>query len=266
MIQPDYVFTSVEERREFDRLQAIERECDPASRRRLAATGLTAGWRCLEVGPGAGSLMTWMGQIVGPSGHVTALDLTIKFLGERQPSQIEIRQGDIRTAVLAPASFDLVHARFVLIHLPEYELALDRMLAALKPGGWIVLEEPDFSASRGIAGSPAHLAAMDHVHQAIHRMYDNRGMDDAVGLKLLPLLQARGLADLSMEHEAPVSAGGSSLAAIMALSAVQLRDKYLATGAVTEEDLQLYGDFAADPHSRATYYATVAVAGQKRAG
>ncbi len=265
MSQPDYVFTSAEDQLELTRLQAIEREFDPASCRRLYATGLTTGWRCLEVGPGAGSLMQWMGARVGPTGLVMALDLSPKFLTTPRPAHIEVQQGDIRTASLPQGSFDLVHARYVLIHLPDYEIALSRMLAALKPGGWIVLEEPDFSVSRGIIGTAAQLAAMEHINQAIHGMYESRGMDDALGLKLLSLLQGRGLCDLSMENDAPVSAGGSGLAKMMAMSAEQLRDKYLATGLVSEADLQGYRQMAEDSQSRAVYYATVAVAGRKKA-
>ncbi|MEQ1793817.1 MAG: class I SAM-dependent methyltransferase [Nitrospira sp.] len=265
MSQSDYVFTSAEDQLELTRLQAIEREFDPASRRRLYAAGLTAGWRCLEVGPGAGSLMQWMGERVGPSGHVVALDLSTKFLTGPYPAHVEVQQGDIRTASLPPCAFDLVHARYVLIHLPDYEIALSRMLAALKPGGWIVLEEPDFSASRGIAGTAAQLAAMQQINQAIHRMYESRGMDYALGLTLLPLLQMRGLCDLSMENDAPVSAGGSGLATMMAMSTQQLREKYVATGVVSEADLQRYGECAEDPQSRSVYYATVAVTGRKKA-
>lgn len=264
MSQPDYVFTSAEDQLELTRLQAIEREFDPASCRRLCATGLATGWRCLEVGPGAGSLMQWMGERVGPSGQVVALDLSTKFLTAQRPAHIEVQQGDIRTASLPQGSFDLVHARYVLIHLPDYEIALSRMLDALKPGGWIVLEEPDFSASRGVVGTAAQLAAMQHINQAIHRMYESRGMDYALGLTLLPLLQARGLSQLAMENDAPVSAGGSGLAKMMAMSAQQLREKYLATGVVSETDLQHYGECAEDPQSRAVYYATVAVTGQKQ--
>jgi len=261
----EYVFASGEERREWVRLQAIEREFDPASCRRLCAAGLAAGWRCLEVGPGAGSLMQWMGEQVGSTGHVVALDLSTKFLPGPYPAQIEIRQDDIRTASLPERSFDLVHARYVLIHVPDYEVALSRMLAALKPGGWIVLEEPDFSASRGIVGMAAQLAAMQRINQAVHRMYESRGMDRALGLALLPLLQARGLCDVSMEYDAPVSAGGSGMATMMAMSAEQLREKYLATGVVSEEDVQGYCHMAEDSKSRAVYYATVAVSGRVKA-
>ena len=264
MSQPEYVFTSAEDQRELARLQAIEREFDPASRRRLGATGLTSGWRCLEVGPGAGSLMRWMADKVGPSGHICAVDLSTKFLTAPQPSHVEVQQADIRTVPLSAASFDLIHARYVLIHMPDYEVALSTMLAALKPGGWLVLEEPDFSASHGVAGNAEQLASIGRINQAIQFMYESRGMDYALGLKLLPLLQARGLNDLAMEYDAPCSDGGSEMARMMAMSAVQLRDKYLATGLVTEADVERYCRFAEDPHSRAVYYATVAVMGRKR--
>jgi hypothetical protein len=58
MAESAYVFQRVDDQRELERLRMIERVFDPASRRRLLATGLQAGWRCLEVGPGAGSIMT----------------------------------------------------------------------------------------------------------------------------------------------------------------------------------------------------------------
>jgi hypothetical protein len=72
MAQSEYVFQRVEDQRELDRLRMIEQVFDPASRRRLLGTGLQPGWRCLEVGLGAGSIMTWMSEVVGPTGQVVA--------------------------------------------------------------------------------------------------------------------------------------------------------------------------------------------------
>jgi 2-polyprenyl-3-methyl-5-hydroxy-6-metoxy-1,4-benzoquinol methylase len=75
MTQSEYVFQRVEDQQELERLRMIERVFDPTSRRRLLGTGLQTGQRCLEVGPGAGSIMTWMGEVV-------AMDLDPKFLSE----------------------------------------------------------------------------------------------------------------------------------------------------------------------------------------
>lgn len=266
MAQSEYVFQRAEDQRELERLRLIEQVFDPASRQRLLATGLQAGWRCLEVGPGAGSIMTWMGEVVGPTGQVVAVDLDPKFLGEAGQSNMEIVRADIRTAQLPEQSFDLVHARYVLIHIPDYEAALNRMLDCLKPDGWLVLEEPDFSASHGMTGSEAQLNAVQKVNDAIHVMYERLGMDYALGCKVQGLLQARGLQFLTMENDGSPSVGGSGMATIMKMSATQLREKYLATGVVSHEDLEQYCRFAENPHSSAIYYATIRVSGRKAKG
>jgi len=265
MAEAEYVFQQAEDRKELERLQAIERVFDPASRRRLLATGLKAGWRCLEVGAGAGSVMRWMSEAVGPTGQVVAVDIAPKFLVPPQPANVEVRQADIRTAPLPPQSFDLAHVRYVLIHLPDFEAALTKILACLKPGGWVVLEEPDFSASRGVTGEVEELESVGKVNQAIKVMYDKLGMDYALGLKLPSLLQGRGLQEMAAETDAVLAPGGSGLAEVMRMSAVQLREKYLATGVVTEQDLDRYGRFAENPKTRAVYYATVAASGRKPA-
>ena len=266
MAQSEYVFQRVENQRELERLRMIEQVFDPASWRRLLGTGLQAGWRCLEVGPGAGSIMTWMGEVVGPTGQVVAVDLDPKFLSEAERPNVSVVRADIRTAQLPQQSFDVVHARYVLIHLTDYEAALTKMLDSLKPGGWLVLEEPDFSASRGITGDEQELASLRKVNQAIDQMYATLRMDYALGLKLPALMQRRGLQHLTVENNAPLCAGGSGIATVMKLSAEQLREKYMATGVVGPSDLERYCRFADDPNSWAIYYATIAVSGRKAGG
>ena len=209
MAKSEYVFQRVEVQRELERLRMIEQVFDPSSRRRLLSTGLQAGWRCLEVGPGAGSIMTWMGEVVGPTGQVVAVDLDPKFLSEAKRTNLSVIRADIRTAQLPEQSFDVVHARYILIHLSDYEVALTKMVDSLKPGGWLVLEEPDFSASRGITGDEQELASLRKVNQAIEQMYATLSMDYQLGLKLPALMQRRGLQHLTVENDAPLCAGGA---------------------------------------------------------
>ena len=266
MAQSEYVFHRVEDQRELERLRMIEQVFDPASRRRLLATGLQAGWSCLEVGPGAGSIMTWMSEVVGSTGQVVAVDLDPKFLSDMQRSNVSVVRADIRTAQFPRQSFDIVHARYVLIHLPDYDVALGVMIDSLKPGGWLVLEEPDFSASRGITGGEEDLASLRKVNQAIEQMYATLKMDYALGLALPALMQRRGLQQLIVENDVPLCAGGTGLAAVMKMSTEQLREKYLATGIVEQSDLDRYCRFAGDPDTWAIYYATIAVSGQKAGG
>ena len=79
--------------------------------------------------------MTWMGEVVGPTGQVEAVEFDPKFLNEAERPNVTVARADIRTAQLPQQSFDVVHARYVLIHLPDYEVALTMMLDSLKPGG-----------------------------------------------------------------------------------------------------------------------------------
>ena len=74
MSQTEYVLHHTGDQRELDRLRTIEVVFDPASQRRIRSTGFTHGWRCLEVGAGAGSVASWMASVSGLSGHTTAID------------------------------------------------------------------------------------------------------------------------------------------------------------------------------------------------
>jgi len=262
MTQTEYVFQNTEDRREFDRLRSIEAIFDPATRKRLLSAGLREGWRCLEVGPGAGSIMAWMSEKVGPSGGVTAVDLNARFLNN-PPSNVRVLNGDIRAVALEPESFDLAHARYVLVHIPEFRSVLEKLRGALRPGGVLVLEEPDFSVSRALVGEESEAQSFGKVHRAIIHMYSSKGMDHAIGGKLPSLFQELGLKNLRIENDSPISQGGSGIAEMMRMSASQLKDKYMATGEATAEDIENYGRFARSKSSRAIYYATVSVFGQK---
>jgi len=252
-----YVFDTTEYDAELVRLRALEDVFDAATRRCLLSTGLGAGWRCLEVGAGAGSIATWLSGIVAPNGRASAVDVNARFLSALDAPNLDVLETDIRSAPLPPESFDLVHARFVLIHMPQWAEGLAAMLAALKPDGWLVLEEPDFSLSRSLAGDLELRRCFDNVHTAIGAMFAQRGMDYAFGARLPALLQERSLENLSIEHEAPVVNGGSRHALMMAMSTSALGEKYVATGLAAPEDIEGYARFAANPACWATYHATI---------
>jgi ubiquinone/menaquinone biosynthesis C-methylase UbiE len=146
-----YVFDQAWQQ-ELGRLRSLEDLFDPASRRHLAALGVGPGWRCLEVGCGAGSLALWLADQVGPDGHVLATDLDPRFLQGHGRTNLEARRHDLLSDPLEPASFDLVHARAVVEHVADRKRALARLAAALKPGGWLVLEDVHGSA-QGRAGA-----------------------------------------------------------------------------------------------------------------
>jgi hypothetical protein len=203
-----------------------------------------------------------MATVSGPSGHTTAIDINTRFL-TRFPPNVRVIAGDIRTAALEAESFDIVHARYVLIHVPDFKAAFERMLAAVKIGGWLLLEEPDFSAARAISGSEPDTTSVAKVNRAIRQMFSSKGMDYALGVKLPALFQGAALKNLSVEYDAPISQGTSGVAEMMQLSAKTLRARYIATGEASGQDIENYCRFAQCETSWAIYYATVGVLGQK---
>jgi SAM-dependent methyltransferase len=58
--------------------------------------------------------------------------------------------GDLRTAALAPRSFDIVHCSGLLERIHHVELVLDRFVAALKPGGLFLLRTADRECAAGL--------------------------------------------------------------------------------------------------------------------
>ena len=262
-IEPKEFELTETELQELARLQAIERVFDPASRRRIQATGISPNWQCLEVGAGAGSIARWMADIVGDDGKVVAVDLNTRFVAKIEQANIEVIEADIRHLALENQSFDLIHTRYVLIHVPEFPVALAKMLDLLKPGGWIAIEEPDFSAARAIAGNETACQSMNRVNEAIAQMFASRGMDYAFGIKLPVIFQQLDLQELSVENDTPLAPGGSGIATVMKMSAERLTEKYIATGKATQQDIEQYCQFAEDPQSWAIYYSTIGVTARK---
>ena len=113
----------------------------------------------------------------------------------------------------------------------------EKIIEALRPGGWLVLEEPDFSVARVVTGPKGLGRSVQRVNEAIQHMFSKAGLDPAFGVKLPCLLQELGLVNLAVENHTPLVQGGSPMATIMKLSAYQLAERYLATGRLTKTDL-----------------------------
>jgi len=111
----DYAFDQgfADERK---RLSAMESLWDPGSEALLVELGVGAGWRCLEVGAGGGSMARWM---AGRGAHVTAVDIDTRFIEQFASDRIEVQRVDVRTDALPQSAFDLVHARPPLEHLAD---------------------------------------------------------------------------------------------------------------------------------------------------
>ena len=141
---------------ELARLKLLEALCDPWTFRCLDGIGVRQGWRCLEVGAGAGSVVRWLSERVGSAGRVVAVDLDPRFLGDLRAPNVEVRRCDITQDDIEPAAYDLVHCRALLMHMNDPADVLRRMVAALRPGGWLVAEDADLGIVESLdSRSPA---------------------------------------------------------------------------------------------------------------
>jgi hypothetical protein len=184
------------------------------------------------------------------------VDTDVRFLEPLQ-AEVEVVHGDVREADLGARAFDVAHLRYVLIHNADSAGVLDSVTCSLKPGGWLLVEEPDFSVALAFAGPAVLTRAFERVNDAILAMFAGRGLDPALGRHVPAMLEQRGLELVSVECDLSTERGGSPLANMMSLSAVQLCDKYVATGRASSEDVSGYREFAADTSCWAIYYSTV---------
>jgi len=130
---------------ERNRLEMLATARDPRTRRILNGTGLSPGWRCWEVGAGAGSVSAWLGKRTGPDGAVWSTDVDLQFHCPTLPNVV-VEQHDVANDPVPESAFDLVHARAVLQHLPERDQVIKKLWKALVPGGWLVAEDGAFGS------------------------------------------------------------------------------------------------------------------------
>src|ERR1043166_4988648 len=200
MGEHQYILSHTADVSERERLSLLERIADPLSQRRLAALGIQPGWRCLEVGAGHGSIVRWLAEQVGPQGRVVATDLNPRFLTELQLPNVEVRRHDIRTNPLDAGRYDLAHCRAVLSHLPDPPRALRRIVAAVRMGGWVVIEDGDFSPLRAVeATHPLAESHNRHLSELLDRLTQAKLSDPYLGGRVRGLLEDVGLTEIDNE-------------------------------------------------------------------
>jgi SAM-dependent methyltransferase len=219
---------------EHARLDLLQQIFDPTTEKRLEL--VQPGWRCLEAGAGRGSIARYLSGKVGPSGEVIAADIDLAPSdGVTLPNGTFIKH-NILVDSLAPlggaGSFDLVHARFLLQHIYDHEdLAIQRMVELLKPGGWLVIE--DLEAATMGAADPHHpmSAAYDEVIAgSVIAMNASRAVDPKPGRALPPRFHRAGLTELRHEAFLYIERGDSPLARWYVQSTEGSRKSYDETG------------------------------------
>ncbi|MBI3859568.1 MAG: class I SAM-dependent methyltransferase [Thaumarchaeota archaeon] len=110
-----------------------------------ARSGVEPGWSVLDIGTGTGEIALRMSKLVGPEGHVLAVDLQKEMLSIAEGKKnragagnLEFRRMALEELDLAGSAFDAVIGNYSLCCVMDYGAALAECFRVLKPGGRLI--------------------------------------------------------------------------------------------------------------------------------
>ena len=107
------------------------------------------GSRVLDIGCGTGADVRALAERVGPSGHVVGVDNSARLIAEGVAQSagrdlpVEFQVADAHELPFADSSFDAVRSERVFMHLPDPERGLREMIRVTRPGGHLLIADPD---------------------------------------------------------------------------------------------------------------------------
>jgi SAM-dependent methyltransferase len=224
------------------RFDALATLFNPSTFRHLDALGIAGGWRCWEVGAGGTSTPSWLAERVGPTGHVLATDIDVSWMTADADAGYTARCHDVGVDPPPGDGFDLVHARLVLVHVPERAAALAAMIWALRPGGWLLVEEADPMMQPLVcpdeSGPPQRLA--NKLRRDFRTLMAQRDVDLCYGRGLPRLLRDAGLVDVEADAFFPITGGACAL--LEQATVTQIRDRLITAGLATDEEVDQHLD------------------------
>jgi len=165
----------------------------------LDRIGVAEGWRCLDLGCGAGGITDLLSARVGATGQVVGLDADAaslsaarRWAAEKGLANVAFIEGDAFVRDLPREGFDLVHVRFVMTTIGRHRELVEAALALTRPGGTLALQEGE---GTGLACYPPH-PAWDRLKTILFTAFERAGGDCFAGRQVYRLLVEAGLEDV----------------------------------------------------------------------
>lgn len=195
---------------EHSRLRDQSVVFDPLTKQLHIEAGITEGMSVLDIGTGAGDVAVIAADLVGPDGHVLAVDRNPEALegarsrlGHRR--EIEFAEADLCTLDL-DEDFDAIVGRAVLMHLRSPVEVVERLGRHLRPGGLLVMHELDVAQVWASADTPL----LEHVRELILQTFASIGIHSRMGRDLFAAYRSAGLPDPHLTLSAPVGGGAEA--------------------------------------------------------
>ncbi|MET9465918.1 methyltransferase domain-containing protein [Streptomyces sp. NPDC006544] len=221
-----------EARGEGDRIDLGSLTYDETTMSRLRQLGVGPGWTCLDIGAGTGTVARRLLEEAGVA-EVLAVDRDVRFLAAHPVPGLTPFQADITADGFSPGLFRLVHARFVLMHLPDRPRLVARLSELLAPGGVLVISD-----AVDLTTDSAPLTPYTSAMRAMwHGLRDSIGTDVSQVVHHPELLEAAGLESVAAEIHVPPLLPGSAISRFWADTWDRARADMLATGLVDEDRL-----------------------------
>jgi SAM-dependent methyltransferase len=175
--------------------------------------------------------------------------MAAQFAADRGLSGVQIMTADARRTGLPSGSFDLVHARTLLVNLPDPADVAAEMARLARPGGRVASMEPDTEHG---ACHPPH-PAFDRLCDIFTVAFRRNGADPWIGRRVPELLRQAGLDDVQVEARVQMYPPGNSRRTIRADLVRAMRPQVLEMGLASAAELDEL-DAAArahlqDPHT-----------------
>ena len=237
------------------RLRTLESAFDPLSQSVFEQLALPARPAILDLGAGAGSLVAWLVKRY-PDARVTATDIDTRLLMDLPG--IHVVTHNAVTDDFPAGSFDVVHARALLCHLPEREDIVTRAITWVRPGGWLVIEDVSLQPSLSTANPLLRKVAQ----AGVTLLEQSMGSDMRWADTLPRQLRERGLLNSAHRTLEGRIGDGSAADTFWAATTAQAAPALLKRKLLTQQDLDAMADLRADPGFTETALTLVSAWGQ----
>jgi SAM-dependent methyltransferase len=225
---------------EQQRLVAQAQEFEPQARWLLDHVGIQRGWRVIELGCGPVGILNLLSERVGPQGGVVGLEYVPRFaemagneIARRGLTNVEVVQADALSSGLQRNCFDFAHERLVMINISAPETILSEMIALVRPGGTLAVEEVDDASW---LCQPAH-ASWDTLVETYHSAFRANGGNVFFGRRLPELLRSAGLENVQCKVHVDTLLPGAYRRKHLLSLLDSLHHKVVSLGLLTDKEL-----------------------------
>lgn len=231
------------------------------------AMRIQIGHKALDLGCGPATDTLALGGLVGATGQVIGVDYDLAMLAEAHQrteqagmaNWVAHQQADAAALPFSDGYFDASRSERLFQHLPDPKQALSEMVRVTKPGGWIVILDPDWGS-----------LSIDTPETDIERRFTRFIADKSIhngysGRTLSRLFKQHGLDNVQFQAFS-VTVNSNALFR-QSIQADRTEQDAVASGILTSEELRLWRAAQEQADSDGVFWASVSlflVSGQKK--